>query len=70
MDPKAALDRAQFQLDYLDTSDPTDEQFEDAFNAATTALNDYLDWRRNGGFEPENGDKRCDELVKSLNEFF
>ena len=69
MDPKACLDLAERQIDYLDHSDPTEEQAENAFNTTAKALSDYMDWRNNGGFEPENGDKRCADLVKQLGEF-
>lgn len=69
MDPKVCLDLAQRQIEFLAESNPAQPEAEDAFDSASTALSDYMDWRNNGGFEPENGDDRCSDLVKQLGEF-
>lgn len=51
MDPEVCLVRARDALNDSDTAGCYD------------ALADYLDWRNRGGFEPENGDRRCYDMA-------
>ena len=54
MDPAACLQRAHDQLD------------DGNIDEARDALTSYREWRRRGGFEPEGGDQRADELEQML----
>ena len=54
MDPNACLDRAQ---DAFDNGDHRE---------ARAALRDYADWRKRGGFEPEDGDAAATSLAEDL----
>ena len=38
----------------------------DDFDEARNALASYRNWRRRGGFEPDGGDGRADELERTL----
>ena len=54
MDPVACLQRAHDALD------------DGNLDEARDLLASYRDWRRRGGFEPENGDQRADGLEQML----
>jgi hypothetical protein len=54
MDPTACLQRAR---DAIDEGD---------FDEARDALASYREWRRRGGFEPDGGDQRGEEIERML----
>ena len=56
MDPKAALEQAQSDLD--------DGLLNDCFDR----LNDYYQWRCKGGFQPEGGDMIANDIAIALSE--
>lgn len=51
MDPKAALDSAQSSIDSGNRAE------------AIEYLGNYREWRKNGGFEPPNGDVYYEQLM-------
>lgn len=38
------------------------------FHDAGESLNDYWTWRRRGGFEPKNGDRRAEDLAEQISD--
>ena len=61
MDPQACLDRAEAHINDAGAQVDATESAE-SLDEAAHALNDYATWRRNGGFEPDNGDTRAAAL--------
>lgn len=56
MDPEAALREAKLALRRKD------------YEEAAEALSNYWDWRKSGGFEPKNGDRRAEALGAKLSD--
>lgn len=54
VDPEATLQKAESSLGQLQ------------FDVTVKALNEYWQWRRQGGYEPCNGDHRSDCVAESL----